>query len=109
MAALVLPLLLGLHRLQNTQDVRSQRFFSAQAAVQVALLFVILASAMLRMRLYQEACGLTELRLYTMAFMGWLAVVFAWFVSDGPAADAANISRLGLSPPRSCWLSACTS
>ena len=63
-AALVLPLLLGLH----------------QAAVQVGLLFVILASAMMRMRLYQEACGLTELRLYTMAFMGWLAAVFAWFV-----------------------------
>ncbi len=79
-AALVLPLLLGLHRLQNAADARAQRFYSAQAAVQVALLFVILASAMLRMRLYQEACGLTELRLYTMAFMGWLAVVFAWFV-----------------------------
>ncbi len=79
-AALVLPLLLGLHRLQNPADPRALRLFSVQAAVQVALLFVILASAMLRMRLYQEACGLTELRLYTMAFMGWLAVVFAWFV-----------------------------
>ena len=78
-AALVLPLLLGLHRLQNTGNTRALRLFSAQAAVQVALLFVILASAMLRMRLYQEACGLTELRLYTMAFMGWLAVIFAWF------------------------------
>jgi hypothetical protein len=80
-AALVLPLLLGLHRLQNPADARALRLFSAQAAVQVALLFVILASAMLRMRLYQEACGLTELRLYTMAFMVWLAVVFAWFVA----------------------------
>ncbi len=79
-AALVLPLLLGLHRLQNAADPRGLRLFSAQAAVQVALLFVILASAMMRMHLYQEACGLTELRLYTMAFMGWLAVVFAWFV-----------------------------
>ena len=78
-AALVLPLLLGLHRLQDTQNIRAGRFFSAQAAVQVALLFVILASAMLRMKLYQDTCGLTELRLYTMAFMGWLAVVFAWF------------------------------
>lgn len=78
-AALVLPLLLGLHRLQPA-NARALRLFSWQAAVQVALLFVILASAMMRMRLYQEACGLTELRLYTMAFMGWLAVVFAWFV-----------------------------
>ena len=79
-AALVLPLLLGLHRLQNPGDARAQRLYSAQAAVQVALLFVILASAMLRMRLYQEMFGLTELRLYTTAFMGWLAVVFGWFV-----------------------------
>ncbi len=79
-AALVLPLLLTLHRLQNPENSRALRLFSAQAAVQVALLFVILASAMLRMKLYQDTCGLTELRLYTMAFMGWLAVVFAWFV-----------------------------
>lgn len=78
-AALVLPLLLSLHTLQDARNVRALRLFSAQAAVQVALLFVILASAMLRMKLYQDACGLTELRLYTMAFMGWLAVVFAWF------------------------------
>lgn len=79
-AALVLPLLLSLHKLQDAQNARAMRLFSAQAAVQVALLFVILASAMLRMKLYQDTCGLTELRLYTMAFMGWLAVVFAWFV-----------------------------
>lgn len=79
-AALVLPLLLSLHKLQDTRNARATRLFSAQAAVQVALLFVILASAMLRMKLYQDASGLTELRLYTMAFMGWLAVVFAWFV-----------------------------
>ena len=79
-AALVLPLLLGLHRLQNPANSRALRLFSAQAAVQVALLFVILASAMMRMRLYQEMFGMTELRLYTMAFMGWLAAVFGWFV-----------------------------
>ena len=78
-AALVLPLLLGLHRLQSAAHPRAERLFAAQAAVQVALLFVILASAMLRMRLYEETFGLTELRLYTTAFMGWLAVIFAWF------------------------------
>jgi hypothetical protein len=30
------------------------------------------------MRLYQREYGLTELRLYTTAFMIWLAVVLAW-------------------------------
>ena len=78
-AALVLPFLLGLHWLQRPGDARAHRLFSAQAAVQVVLLFVIMASALTRMRLYQGEYGLTELRLYTTAFMGWLAVVFAWF------------------------------
>ncbi|HKY59633.1 MAG TPA: DUF4173 domain-containing protein, partial [Gemmatimonadota bacterium] len=32
-----------------------------------------------RMRLYVSAYGLTELRLYTSAFMAWLAFVLAWF------------------------------
>ena len=80
-AALVLPLLLGLHWLQRPGDARAQRLFSWQAGVQVALLFVIMASALARMRLYQDEYGLTELRLYTTAFMGWLAVVFVWFAA----------------------------
>lgn len=78
-AALVLPFLLGLHWLQRPDDARAQRLFGWQAGAQVALLFVIMASALLRMRLYQNEYGLTELRLYTTAFMGWLAVVFVWF------------------------------
>lgn len=78
-AALILPILLGLHWLQRPGDARAQRLFSWQAGVQVALLFVIMASAFVRMRLYESEYGLTELRLYTTAFMGWLAVVFVWF------------------------------
>jgi hypothetical protein len=42
-------------------------------------LFVIMASAVARMRLYQSEYGLTELRLYTTAFMFWLGLVFVWF------------------------------
>ncbi|HEX8130895.1 MAG TPA: DUF4173 domain-containing protein, partial [Pyrinomonadaceae bacterium] len=49
------------------------------AGAQVALLFVIMASAVGRMRLYQSEYGLTELRLYTTAFMLWLGLVFIWF------------------------------
>ena len=78
-AGLVLPLLLGLHAAMRRADPRHERVFRWMAGVQVALLFVIMASAMHRMRLYQAAFGLTELRLYTTAFMLWLAAVFAWF------------------------------
>lgn len=79
-AALVLPLLLLLHGLQRPEDARGKRLFSMQAGGQVALLFVIMASALARMRLYGNEYGLTELRLYTTAFMVWLAAVFIWFV-----------------------------
>ncbi len=78
-AGLVLPLLLGLHAAMRRSEPRHERVFRWLAGVQVALLFVIMASAMHRMRLYQNAFGLTELRLYTTAFMFWLAAVFAWF------------------------------
>ena len=33
------------------------------------------------MRLYTVQFGLTELRFYTLAFMGWLVLVFGWFVA----------------------------
>ena len=66
-------------RLAGLGDARAQRLFSWQAGVQVALLFVIMASALARMRLYEGEYGLTELRLYTTAFMGWLLLVFTWF------------------------------
>ena len=78
--ALLLPVLLGTHWLLNKEDAGAQRTFRYLAGAQVLLLFVIMASALQRMRLYQNEYGLTELRLYTTAFMGWLAVVFLWLV-----------------------------
>ncbi len=78
-AALVLPLLLGAHWLLRKDEPRAERVFRLLAGLQIGLLFVMMASAMYRMRLYQLCCGLTELRIYTMAFMIWLALVFVWF------------------------------
>lgn len=85
-AGLTLPLLLTLHAWQDWQGLDSpgqhaapERLFRALAALLLALLFVIMASALARMNLYRSEYGLTELRVYTTAFMGWLAVVFAWF------------------------------
>lgn len=78
-AALVLPLLLAAHWLLRKESHRDQRVFRALAAAQLALLFVIMASAVARMMLYQTEYGLTELRLYTTAFMAWLALALLWF------------------------------
>ncbi|MGI8656683.1 MAG: DUF4153 domain-containing protein [Pyrinomonadaceae bacterium] len=78
-AALVLPLLLIAHYLLRKEKAAHERIFRSLAGILLALLFVIMASAIVRMRLYQQEYGLTELRVYTMAFMGWLALVFVWF------------------------------
>ena len=78
-AGMVLPLLLIADWMLRREKPGHDRIFRILAGAQVALLFVIMGSALHRMRLYQGAYGLTELRLYTTAFMLWLGVVFGWF------------------------------
>jgi hypothetical protein len=78
-AALLLPFLLMVHWLLRLDDAPGQRLFKWLAGIQIALLFVIMASALQRMRLYQAEYGLSQQRLYPTAFMGWLTVVFVWF------------------------------
>jgi hypothetical protein len=58
---------------------RSRRMFRWLAAVLLALLGVVIASALQRMRLYMQHYGLTELRVYATGGILWLAVVSAWF------------------------------
>ncbi|MCI0355688.1 MAG: DUF4173 domain-containing protein [Acidobacteria bacterium] len=79
-AGLVLVLLLGADALRKP-SAGPERLFRLPAAAQVVLVFAIMASAMQRMLLYQREYGLTELRLYTTAFMGWLALVLIWFAA----------------------------
>lgn len=80
-AGLSLPLLLLAEWLLDKKDRRGVRMFRVLAVVMLALLGVIVASALFRMRLYVAAYALTELRLYVTAFMLWLTVVFAWFAA----------------------------
>jgi len=76
-AALVLPLLLVADA--GAQTPATRRLTRILSGALVALVFVVLASALQRMLLYTHRFGLTEQRVYTTAFMGWLAVVFAWY------------------------------
>jgi hypothetical protein len=78
--ALALPLLVGADWLARRESRRGAILFRALAGILVVLLFVVMASALERMRLYQRAYGLTELRFYATAFMLWLAAVFAWYL-----------------------------
>ena len=80
-AALSLPLLLAADHWIDHRDPARVRRVRQLSGVMLLFLDVMLASALLRMWLYTTQFGLTELRFYTTAFMGWLVVVFGWFVA----------------------------
>ncbi len=79
-AILVLLVLLATHWLLRKDAPFHVRLFNGLAGLLIGLEFVIMASAVQRMALYVNEFGLTELRLYTTAFMGWLALILVWFV-----------------------------
>jgi len=79
-AAIVLGLILLFDWLARFADRRGRLAISLLHGLLVLLTLVILASALIRMRIYQVEFGLTELRFYTTAFMAWLAVVLIWAV-----------------------------
>jgi hypothetical protein len=78
-SALVLPLLLFAEWIGRRSDRIEERGFHALSFLLLFLLAIVLLSAVQRMRIYQLSYGLTEPRVYTMAFMLWLAMVFIWF------------------------------
>ena len=78
-AALALPLLLTADSLLRAANPVQTRAFRWLSGFMVLLLGIVMVSAVQRMRLYQDIYGLTELRLYTTAFMGWLGVLLVWF------------------------------
>ncbi|MFA7249928.1 MAG: DUF4173 domain-containing protein [Dehalococcoidia bacterium] len=76
---LVLPLLAAINWARR-RDLPSKRQFLVLAVILTALLFVIMASAWQRLAMYREAFGLTELRLYAVATLPWLAAASLWFI-----------------------------
>ena len=79
-ATLILSLVLLSDWLVRGITGGARRIINLLHALLVALTLIILASALLRMHLYTQEYGLTELRFYTTAFMVWLAVVLVWLV-----------------------------
>jgi hypothetical protein len=78
-AALVLPLLLLADWTLRRERWRDHAVFAGLAVTLVLLLFAVVASALERLRLYEQAYGLTELRVYAIGFVAWLGVVLVWF------------------------------
>ena len=75
-AAITLVVLLGVRTCTKLSDATAQRRFIALAEAAVALTLVIVLVAIRRLGLYDEAFGLTVLRLAATVFAWWLGAVF---------------------------------
>lgn len=80
-SALVLPMLLVGDWLLPRHRDKFDKIFPVQSGIQIALLFVIMFSAVQRMNLYQQEYGLTELRFYVSAFIGCMAILYVTFAA----------------------------
>jgi hypothetical protein len=78
-AALSLPLLVTADWLFHAEHARERRLIRALSIVMVALLGVMLASAMDRLSLYIEAYGLTTSRVHAAAILVWVALTLLLF------------------------------
>src|SRR4029450_9635684 len=69
------------HWLIKKDNSTARNLFRVLAGTQIALLFVIMASAVQRIVLLTGnlGYGMTTVRLYPLIFMTWLAIVFIWF------------------------------
>jgi hypothetical protein len=79
-AALLLGVLLAADWLLPPGGGRARAVLAWLGVPLVALLMAVVASAMQRMAIYARSFGLTELRVYTSAFMLLVVAWFVWFV-----------------------------
>jgi hypothetical protein len=77
-AVLVLLVLLAVDALLRGAD-RGALVVRCLSWCLLVFAFVVMASALQRMRLYEDVYGLTQLRIYAVGIIGWLGVVFVWF------------------------------
>ena len=78
-AALSLPLLVTADWLFHAENARERRLIRALSIVMVALLGVMLTSAMHRLSLYMEAYGLTTARVHAAAILIWIGLTLLLF------------------------------
>lgn len=109
-ATLLLPLLLVADWARR-RGGRTDTAYRLLAAILVALLFVVMLSALQRMSAYERAFGLTEARVYAVAVLLWLALVFGlmlrtlvaarsdWFVAGSVASAVAILAVLTVVSP----------
>ena len=80
--AITLAVLLGLRAATDLSDPSDRRRFMILAEAAVSLTLVIVVVAVARLGLYEDAFGLTMLRLYSKVFAVWIGVVFVLLALD---------------------------
>lgn len=80
-AALAFVVLLGTDALLKREEGGSESLFRWIGRGLVLMVFCVVGSALMRMKLYTDAFGLTELRVYSTVFMVWLSTAFAWMLA----------------------------
>jgi hypothetical protein len=80
-AALVLPLLIVADRALGSHLGGAGHWFRVLARTLLALLLLIILSALNRMRLYVAAYGLSEIRLYATAAMVYVTFLASWLAA----------------------------
>lgn len=80
-ASMVLPILLAAEAYTRRLSRKSEIIFRVLAGTLVALLLVVVASAVQRMQLYSLEYGLSELRFFTTAFMAYLTTICIAFAA----------------------------
>jgi hypothetical protein len=80
-SALVLPLLLAADWVIDKNRATTVTRFRILAGVLVALVGLIMLSALHRMRLYLGAYGLSQDRVYATAVLLWVAFAIGWFAA----------------------------
>jgi Domain of unknown function (DUF4153) len=76
---LVLPVLLAAEAVLRRDDGRATRVLRLLGSAILLLVGLIVVSAAYRLRLYHDAYGLTQDRVYAAAMMIWIAAALAWF------------------------------
>ncbi|MDQ4055432.1 MAG: DUF4173 domain-containing protein [Actinomycetota bacterium] len=80
-----------------TRDTSEDRaWIRASLGLLCALTLVVVASALYRMHVYQDAYGFTRLRLLVDLFEGWLGVLVLATMAGGVALRASWLPRFGL-------------
>ena len=112
-AGITLVAVVGLRAVTDLSDPRHRLRFAVLAETALALTLVIVVVALRRLGLYQQAYGLTMLRLYSSVFAAWIGVVLlfagaalagvgagrAWFPAAAAAAGLVLLLLLNVANP----------